>query len=222
MLRKLTTSVLLCGALNLRATAAPADLDAAITALGHGWAKATYQVPDSARQAAFRSLSEQSRQLALSFPGRAEALIWQAIILASAAKAEGGFGGLGKAREARDLLLEAERISPGALHGSASESLGALYAKVPGWPIGFGDSRKAREYLAHALDLDPVGIDSNFFYADFLADQGEYASAVVYLTRALNAPARTDREDADTGRRSEAAALLAKLREKHGSQSVNR
>jgi tetratricopeptide (TPR) repeat protein len=218
MLRKLTTSVLLCGALNFRAMAEPAALDAAITALGHGWARASYQTPDSEKEAVFRALADRARQLALSYPGRAEALIWQAIILAGAAKAEGGLGALGKVKQARDLLLEAERISPGALHGSASESLGTLYAKVPGWPIGFGDRKKAREYLTLALALDPSGIDANFFYADFLADQGEYASAVAYLTRALNAPARTDREDADAGRRHEAAGLLAMLREKHGGQ----
>jgi tetratricopeptide (TPR) repeat protein len=222
MLRKLTTALLLCGALNLRAVAASPALDDAIAGLGHAWAKAAYQTPDGDKEAAFRSLIERSRQVALSFPARAEPLIWQAIILASAAQAEGGLSALAKAKQARDLLLEAERISPGALQGSASESLGSLYAKVPGWPIGFGDKKKAREYLTRALALDPSGIDANFFYADFLAAQGDDDGAVAYLTRALNAPPRTGREDADAGRRADAASLLATLREKHGSQIVNR
>ena len=51
-------------------------------------------------------------------------------------------------------------------------SLGTLYYKVPGWPIGFGSDKKAREYLAKALDLNPTGIDPNYFMGEFLFDAG--------------------------------------------------
>jgi tetratricopeptide (TPR) repeat protein len=222
MYRQSAAALLLCATLHASAFAAPPELDAAVMDLAHGWAKISYHTPDSDKEAAFRNLIAKSRQVSHTFPARAEPLIWQAIVLASAAKTEGGLSALSKAKEARDLLLEAEKISPGALNGSAYDSLGTLYAKVPGWPIGFGDKKKAREYLVKALALDPNGIDANFFYGEFLADQGEYAKAFDALTRALNAPARAGREDADAGRREEVSQLLASLREKHGAQAPNR
>ena len=104
------------------------------------------------------------------------------------------------------------------MDGSIYGSLGSLYAKVPGWPIGFGDKQKATAYFERALAQDPTSIDSNFFYADFLADQGDYAKSAEYLKRALAASPRPGREDADAGRRREATDLLAKLKEKHGDQ----
>ena len=75
--------------------------------------------------------------------------------------------------------------------------------QVPGWPIGFGDKKKARTYLEKSIQVNPSGIDSNFFYADFLSEQGEYEKAVEYYKKALAAPARPGREDADTGRKKE-------------------
>ena len=47
------------------------------------------------------------------------------------------------------------------LDGSAYNSLGVLYYKVPGWPVGFGDKAKARELLQKALAINPKGIDAN-------------------------------------------------------------
>jgi tetratricopeptide (TPR) repeat protein len=218
MFRKSIATLVLVAGLNAAALAAQPNLDDAIADVGHRWAKVTYHTPDSEKEAAFRPLIANARQLSQSFPGRAEPLIWQAIVLASAAKAEGGLGGLGKAKEARELLLAAEKINPAALDGSAYNSLGSLYAKVPGWPIGFGDKRKAKEYFEKALAINPNGIDPHYFYADLLADQGEYAKAAEHLKRALAAPARPGRDDADAGRRQEAMHLLETLRQKHGDQ----
>lgn len=213
----LATLVLFAG-LNAASLAAPPTLEDAIADVGHRWAKVSFQTPEAEREAAFRPLIAQARQVAQTFPGRAEPLIWQAIVLASAAKAEGGLGGLSKAKEARDFLLTAEKINPAALDGSAYNSLGSLYAKVPGWPLGFGDRKKAQAYFEKALALNPNGIDPNYFYADLLADEGEYAKAADRLKRALAAPARPGREDADAGRRQEALHLLETLRQKHGDQ----
>jgi len=143
--------------------------------------------------------------------------VWEAIVLASLAHAQGGIGALGKAKRSRDLLLEAEKIDADAMNGSIYATLGSLYGKVPGWPIGFGDKKKAREYLDKAIAIDPSSIDSNFFYADFLVDQGDYASAAKFLRRALDAPPRPGRDDADAGRRGEVQKMLAMLREKHAA-----
>lgn len=218
MFRKSIATLVLLAGLNAAALAAQPSLEDAIADVGHRWAKVNYHTPDSEKEAAFLPLIANARQLSQSYPGRAEPLIWQAIVLASAAKAEGGLGGLGKAKEARELLLAAEKINPTALDGSVYNSLGSLLAKVPGWPIGFGDKKKAKEYFEKALAINPNGIDPHYFYADLLADQGEYAKAADHLKRALAAPARPGREDADAGRRQEAMHLLQTLRQEHGDQ----
>ena len=121
---------------------------------------------------------------ASSIPARAEALIWEGIIESSYAGAKGGLGALGLAKEARGNLEAALKIDPTALDGSAYTSLGTLYYRVPGFPVGFGDHDKARKLLQKALKINPNGIDPNYFYAEFLFEQGEYAEALQYLEKA--------------------------------------
>lgn len=216
---KKIASICCCLALGgANAFGAEPNFEATIAAIGHRWAEISYEVPEAGKDPAFVGLIDKARQAAQDFPDRAEPLVWQAIVLASAAKIEGGLQALGRAKEARQLLLSAETIDARTMDGSIYGSLGSLYAKVPGWPIGFGDKQKARAYFEKALALDPTSIDSNYFYADFLADQGDYAKSAEYLGHALSAPPRPGREDADAGRRREAADLLAKLKEKHGDQ----
>ena len=222
MFRKSIATLVLFASLSAASLAAQPTLEDAIADVGHRWAKVSYQTPESEREAAFRPLIAQAQQLTQAFPGKAEPLIWQAIVLASAAKAEGGLGGLSKAKDARDCLLAAEKINPAALDGSVYNSLGSLYAKVPGWPLGFGDKKRATEYFKKALAINPNGIDPHYFYADLLADQDEYAKAADHLKRALAAPARPGREDADAGRRQEAMRLLETLKQKHGDQLVSK
>jgi len=222
MFRTSLATLVLFASLTATGFAAQPTLDDAIADLGHRWARVSYQTPEAGREAAFGPLITHAQQVAQSFPGRAEPLIWEAIVLSSAAKAEGGLGALGKVKQARDLLLAAEKIDPAALNGSIYNSLGSLYAKVPGWPIGFGDKKKATHYFEKALAINPDGIDPNYFYADLLADEGEYAQAADHLKRALAAPARPGRADADAGRRQEVMQLLESLRQKHGDQLAGR
>ena len=80
---------------------------------------------------------------------------------------------------------------------------------MPGWPIGFGDDAKAR--LQKALAINPDGIDSNYFYGDFLYRKGETEGARQALTRAQGAAA-PQAPLADEGRRKEIESLLAAMR----------
>ena len=183
-------------------------LDSDIARIQHDWAKANYQTPKDGQESAFKNLTEQAHQVTVNNPNAPEALIWEGITYSGYAKAKGGIGALKLAEKARDLLLAAEKINPHALQGSAYTSLGSLYYKVPSWPIGFGDKKKAKTYLEKALQANPTGIDPNYFYADFLNEQGEYSKAVEYYKKALAATPRTGREDADAGRRREAEDAL--------------
>ncbi|HQT26164.1 MAG TPA: tetratricopeptide repeat protein [Burkholderiales bacterium] len=196
-------------------TNAQADqgLDEAISRLQHEWAIVNYQTPEDRKESAFETLVGMAHDVSLRYPDRAEPLVWEAIVLASEAKVKGGFSALGLAKDARKLLLSAERINPGALDGSIYTTLGSLYYKVPGWPIGFGDHKKAREYLDKALKLNPNGMDPNYFYGDLMLGDGNYDAAITYLRKALAAPPRVGREVADAGRRTEIQADLKKAEE---------
>jgi tetratricopeptide (TPR) repeat protein len=197
--------------LALTAHADPA-FDSELATIQEGWAVANYQLTDSARVRALETLNTQAHAFAQRHPERAEALIWEGIVLSTYAGAKGGLGALGLAKESRKVLEAALKIEPNALQGSAYTSLGALYSKVPGFPLGFGDDDKARGYLQKALELNPEGIDPNYFYAEFLCDQGQCKQAMPYLERAAHAPPRTGRELADAGRQREIAQLIAKAK----------
>ncbi len=203
---------LLCAlAFSLNAAAEP--IEASIAKLQHEWAAANYQLPEKNREAALEKLVKEAHQVSAANPGRPEPLIWEGIITSTLAKYQSFFSAGGTAKAARDLLLAAEKIDPNAMEGSALTSLGSLYYKVPSG-ISFGDHKKAREYLERSLKLSPNGIDQNYFYADFLLGEGEYAKALEYFKKALNAPARPGREDADAGRRAEIQEGIKKAENK--------
>ena len=204
------------------AVAGETPMSDAVAAIAHRWASINYQTPEKDRESEFKTLASEADQLVKNSPGKAEPIVWQAIVLASYAKADGGLAALGKARQARDLLLAAEKIDSTILNGSVYTSLGSLYAKVPGWPIGFGDADKARAYLEKALKVNPNGMDAHYFYADFLASQGEYGNAIDHLNQGLAALPRPGREDADAGRRKEIEALIAEIRAKHGDRLASK
>jgi tetratricopeptide (TPR) repeat protein len=195
---------------------ARAGVDDDIRQLQAEWETIKYRKPKAEQEKAYQELSQTAGEVRAKYPDRAEPEIWYGIIVASYAGAKGGLGALSLAKDAKQALEHALAIDPKALAGSAYTSLGSLYYQVPGWPIGFGDDRKARELLEAALKVNPDGIDPNFFYGDFLYRQGDYAGARKAFDRALQAPPRPDRPLADEGRRKEIDELRVKLRDKTG------
>jgi len=197
----------------LAASSAYADLTPDVASIRAEWAKIKYQMPKDQRVEAFENLVERAHRVSESETDAAEPLIWEAIALASLAGEDGGLSALSKVKQARSLLEEAEKLDPECLDGSVYTSLGSLYYQVPGWPIGFGDDDKAHDYLQKALVINPHGIDSNYFYADFLLDQGKYKEAIAAFEKVLHAPARPDRPIADAGRKKEAGDAIARARQ---------
>lgn len=195
-------------ALGANTALATGAFDAAIADLQQRWAVANYEMRGKPRLTALQNLILEAERLTTAHPNRAEAWIWSGIVRSTMAGAEGGMHALGAANAARADLERALALDPGALHGSAYTSLGALYYKVPGWPVGFGDKEKAEAMLRRALEINPDGIDSNYFYGDFLLEQGHRRKAREYLLRAQQAPPRPGRPLADSGRQREIAKLL--------------
>jgi tetratricopeptide (TPR) repeat protein len=193
---------------NLHAAAMAND----VMALQQEWARIKYQASESEQEKLYEALAAKASAVVTSYPGKAEPLVWEGIIYSTWAGARGGLGALSLAKESRKQLEAAIAIDPTALQGSAYTSLGTLYFKVPGWPIGFGDREKAEELLQQALAINPDGIDPNYFYGEFLFEEDRYAESIAVLNHALQAAPRPDRPIADAGRRAEIQDALDKAR----------
>ena len=187
------------------------DFTPRLLALQEGWAKANYATPQAEKEAAFTRLTDEATTFVSAYPAQAEPLVWKAIILSTHAGVKGGLSALGMVKQARELLLAAEKINADVLDGSIYTTLGSLYYKVPGWPLGFGSKSEAAKYLQKALALNPEGIDQNYFYGDFLHAQGNDQEAATYLRKALAAKPRPHRPLADKGRRADVAFLLREV-----------
>lgn len=209
MIRKILVAAAL-GLLLSSGAQAGAD-DELVRPLQERWAEIKYRVPEKQQAEAYAALAEEAHQLSEANPNSAALLVWEGIIVSSEAGARGGLGALSDAKKARRLLEESLKLDEKALDGSAYTSLGTLYAKVPGWPMGFGDDKKAEALFQKSLAINPHGIDPNFFYGEYLVEQGRVEEGRGYLEMALQAPPRPGRELADEGRRAEVQALLTKV-----------
>ena len=217
VISRLAATLLIAGLGGLFAIAALAAddgggaTDPAVAQLQARWAEIRYELPEGQQAKALAELGKEAERQLAEHPDSAERLIWAGIVRSSQAGAEGGLGALGLVKQARGYLETALAQDPLALNGSAYTSLGALYYQVPGWPIGFGDDDKAEWHLQRALAIDPDGLDSLYFWGDYLHQQGRDAEARQALEKALQAPPRPGRELADAGRREEIRHLLSQL-----------
>ncbi len=186
--------VMLAAASSASIAAGDPALNKEILSIAEDWAKIKYlSSSDSERQTKMDALGEQADALVKRYPGRVEALVWDGIITSERASLTWGLTALNYATKARDILLEAEKLDPKALDAGAATSLGVLYYRVPGFPVGWGNNSKARQYLEQAVASAPNGRDAHYFYADFLYEQGEYQKAEQVLKVALSLPHHPER-----------------------------
>jgi tetratricopeptide (TPR) repeat protein len=198
----------------LASSCALAAVEDDVAEVRRAWERIKYERPASEQEQALEKLAHRAEKVMSEHAASAEAAIWHGIVEASYAGAKGGLGALSAAKAARKSFEQALALDPNALQGSAYTSLGSLYYQVPGWPIGFGDDKKALELLRKGLALNPDGIDPNYFYGDYLFRSGDYVGAEAALGKALQAPPRPGRQLADEGRRNEVQELLKRVREK--------
>ncbi|SDL04599.1 TRAP transporter T-component [Franzmannia pantelleriensis] len=182
-----------------------------VESLKSEWESATTELRGSERRDALSRLADEAEVLAGQHADQAEVLVWQGIILASYARERSGLGALGSARDARDALERAVELDPRGSNGSAYVTLGALYDRAPGRPLGFGNSNTAEEMFQRALEIRPDGIDVNYYYAAFLHEEGRSEEAREHAQRAVEGEARADRQASDEALRIEARTLLSRL-----------
>ena len=206
MLKIIFTLMIVCLSAVISAEALPTD----IVYLQTRWAEIKYQLPEGQQEKAFSTLVSEAEKMRVNHPQEASYLIWEGIIRSTYAGAKGGLGALDQVKQAKQLFEQAIALAPDAMAGSAYTSLGSLYYQVPGWPLGFGDDKKAKTMLLKGLSYNPEGIDANYFYGDFLLNQKQYQQALQVFEKALLAPPRGGRELADEGRKKEIeAGMLA-------------
>lgn len=191
------------------APASGAEIGAETLSLPDAWAEAAYATPAEDRLATFTKLAERARKT--TDENSADALIWKGICLGSLAGERRSIGSLKVAREARGALLASIKLDDRAMEGAAHVSLGAMYYRLPPWPVSFGSKKKARRALKRALEISPTSMDANYFMADFLFTVGETSTARSHVETGLSAPIRPGRELADRGRQEELMRLLEKI-----------
>ena len=191
------------------------SLDNSIKELQEAWTKAKYQSKDKSETVErLEACAKEAEIITANFPGKAEPIIWNGICLAS----QGEYlkiSALPKVKAAKILFEKALTVDEKALHGAAYTNLGVLYHRVPGWPVGFGDAKKAEENFKKAVALAPENVDVNYFYGVFLSDQKRYEEAAKYLDLAMKAPSR-NRPLADSKRKEEIVLAVEKLNKRSG------
>jgi tetratricopeptide (TPR) repeat protein len=201
--------LLVCAIGTARAAPAGTAFDSELLSLQRNWAHANYETADKkARRAAFEAVVEEAHMLSARYPDEVAAVAWDGIVLSTYAGEVSAFSAMKVANQALAQLQRAEAMNGDALGGGIYASLGALYSKVPGGFVGFGDDDVARAYLERALAIDPTGIDNNYFYGEFLIEQGEYRAALDALDAALASAVNPDRPVFDAGRRAEIRELI--------------
>ena len=190
------------------------SLNESVQGIESEWASIYYNTHKQKQGLAYSHLLDKTINLSKKHPNNAEPIIWEAIIKATNADHQDPVSALEAINEARDLLLKAIDINPQALSGSAYVTLGTLYYMAPKWPIGFGDEVIAQKLLQTALEINPNGIESNYFYGDFLLTNNNLTEAEKHFKRAIAIPERTEQFYSDNQLKEQARLALKNTKER--------
>lgn len=183
-----------------------------IDGLESEWAHIYYGMPKAQQAIAYQQLLEKTVKLAGQYPDNPDVLYWQAVAKANYAAYQSELAALDTIHEVRDLLQKVIAINPETMEGSAYVVLGTLYHLTPPWPIAFGDDDKANELLQAALKINPDGIDSNYFYGNYLLSEDHLEEAERHFAKAMAAPVRPEQVYVDNELKKEAKTALENMR----------
>ena len=190
------------------------SLKSELLRLAHDWERVKLQVVDRDNQEKqMASLAQRAEKLAKQYENNPDPIVWVGILTSEQAALANENGrplkAWGLAKRARDILETVEKTDPVTMDAGAPTTLGLLYDQVPGFPIGFGDKMKARQYLQEAMRNAPNALDVNYFYGDFLYREGEIAEAVKVFEHALTLPELSNRPNWDRSLRVKIRKMLS-------------
>ena len=194
---------LLLSALSVSAQAREdTSLKSELLRLARDWEHVKLQVIDrDDQERQMTGLAQRAEKIAKQYENVADPMIWLGILDSEQAALANENGSplkaWGLAKRARDILETVEKTDPVTMDAGAPTILGLLYDQVPGFPIGFGDKIKARQYLQEAMRNAPNALDVNYFYGDFLYREGEITEAIKILEHALTLPELSNRPNWD-------------------------
>lgn len=190
------------------------ELNNTLVSLESEWEATYYQAAEAQQRQIYPQLLSKAGDLVKRYPQSAEAKIWLATIMVSNAALESSLTVLGTLNQAKELLETAIQQNPSALNGAAYLTLGTLYYMVPGWPVSFGDNKMAEQMLKSSLQLNPHGIDANYFYGDYLLRQDRLSEAEPYFRKAAQASIRKQQQINDLHLQKDAKSALANIQQK--------
>jgi tetratricopeptide (TPR) repeat protein len=190
------------------------SLKSELLRLARDWEHVKLQVIDRDEQERqMAGLAQRAEKIAKQYENVADPMIWLGILDSEQAALANENGSplkaWGLAKRARDILETVEKTDPATMDAGAPTTLGLLYDQVPGFPIGFGDKIKARQYLQEAMRNAPNALDVNYFYGDFLYREGEIADAIKVLEHALTLPELSNRPSWDRSLRVKIRKMLS-------------
>lgn len=185
------------------------------------WAKIYYEQPKQKQQAGYAVLLDKLEALIKDHPNDADVIYWQGLIKASNAAHQNPVEALKAIHEVRDLLNKVITMNPKVMNGAAYIVLGTLYDKAPHWPIAFGDDAIAKKMLETALQINPNGVASNYFYGEFLLDHDEQQSAENYFKKVLSVPVRPEQPYPDHQLKHKAQIRLENIKAQTSDASNN-
>jgi tetratricopeptide (TPR) repeat protein len=143
-------------------------------------------LPAAEQLTPYKTLTAEATEFREAFPKRAQALIWEAVVLTHHAWTLNTNDSRAMLNTARERLDEAEKVDPANVDWSGYSFMGITYALAPPWPLSFGDKDRARGYLAKAVSMQPNAIDTNFYLGRFLFNNKFYPEAVATFEKVLS------------------------------------
>lgn len=175
------------------------------------WEIANFTLDGAAQKEAFDTLLEEAETLRENPTATANDLLWAGIIESSYAGEIGGLSALGHAKQAkRDFESALESADP-EVTPAALASLGTLHSKVPGWPVGFGNDKKAKQFFEDAEQAGAGSLDFYMMYAEYALSKGMKEKALSLLQASEQVAPRSDRQVTDAARIAERAAYYERL-----------
>lgn len=93
----------------------------AVRNLQHCWEVIKYNMAENKQEDAFAELAKDARRVSEQYPGKAEPLVWEGIILSTYTGAKGGLGALSIVKTTRERLQQAETKDPNVLHAPSRQ-----------------------------------------------------------------------------------------------------